>query len=54
MQPVSIMGKHLNNFERLAILEDYLSGAQSQGAIGRKYGISRGLIPQWLRKFGLE
>ena len=54
MQPVSIMGKHLSNFERLAILEDYLSGAQSQGAIGRKYGISRGLIPQWLRKFGLE
>ena len=54
MQPVSIMGKHLNNFERLSILEDYLSGADSKVAIEQKYGLSHGLIRSWLSKFGLE
>ena len=54
MQPVSIMGKHLNNFERLSILEDYLSGSDSKVAIEQKYGLSHGLIRSWLSKFGLE
>ncbi|WP_143733905.1 helix-turn-helix domain-containing protein, partial [Porphyromonas gingivalis] len=54
MQPVSIMGKHLSNFERLSILEDYLSGADSKAAIEQKYDLSHGLIRSWLRKFGLE
>ncbi|AKV63287.1 hypothetical protein PGA7_00000390 [Porphyromonas gingivalis] len=48
------MGKHLNNFERLSILEDYLSGSDSKVAIEQKYGLSHGLIRSWLSKFGLE
>ena len=48
------MGKHLNNFERLSILEDYLSGSDSKAAIEQKYGLSHGLIRSWLSKFGLE
>ena len=56
MQPVSIMGKHLSNFERLSILEDYLSRADSKAAIEQKYDLSHGhgLIRSWLSKSGLE
>ncbi|GAD06194.1 ISPg5, transposase Orf1 [Porphyromonas crevioricanis JCM 15906] len=48
------MSKHLSNSERLRILEGYLSTSFSKYAIQNRYGLSRGPIPSWLRKFSLS
>lgn len=50
----NIMSKHLSNSERLRILEGYLSTSFSKYAIQNRYGLSRGPIPSWLRKFSLS
>ena len=48
------MSKHFNIPERLHILEEYLGSDLSKYAIEKKYGLNRGSIYHWLRKFGLS
>lgn len=43
-----------SDFERLAIIEEYLSSSQSKHAIENKYNISHGVLLDWIRKFDLE
>lgn len=49
-----IMPAASSDFERLAIIEEYLSGPQSKHAIENKYKISHGVLLDWIRKFDLE
>lgn len=40
--------------EKLAIIKDYLMSDLSKNAIEKKYGISNGILSQWLRIFGAD
>lgn len=40
--------------EKLSIIKDYLTSDLSKNAIEKKYGISNGILSQWLRIFGAD
>lgn len=48
------MAKHRTDTERLALLQEYLSGGLTKYAFCKQHGLSQTRITYWLRKFGLE
>lgn len=48
------MSKHLTDPERLALLQDYISGSYSKHAFCKLHDLDHEAVSHWLNRFGLE